>query len=37
VESVLSMLRNELAHTLTLCGAASPRDLRRDQVQERPC
>ena len=37
VVSVLSMLRNELAHTLTLCGAASPRDLRRDQVQERPC
>ncbi|HET6755442.1 MAG TPA: alpha-hydroxy acid oxidase, partial [Jiangellaceae bacterium] len=37
VVSVLSMLRTELAHTLTLCGAASPGDLRRDQVQERPC
>jgi isopentenyl diphosphate isomerase/L-lactate dehydrogenase-like FMN-dependent dehydrogenase/thioredoxin reductase len=37
VVSVLSMLRDELAHTLTLCGAASPGDLRRDQVQERPC
>ena len=37
VVSVLEILRNELAHTLTLCGAASPRDLSRDQVQERPC
>ncbi len=37
VVSVLEMLRNELANTLTLCGAASPGDLGRDQVQERPC
>jgi 4-hydroxymandelate oxidase len=37
VVSVLEILRNELAHTLTLCGAASTRGLGRDQVQERPC
>jgi isopentenyl diphosphate isomerase/L-lactate dehydrogenase-like FMN-dependent dehydrogenase/thioredoxin reductase len=38
VVNVLEILRNEFAHTLILCGAASPRDLGRDQVQERrPC
>jgi 4-hydroxymandelate oxidase len=37
VARVLSILRAELAHTLTLCGAAAPQDLTRDQVQERPC
>jgi 4-hydroxymandelate oxidase len=37
VVSVLEILRNEFANALTLCGAASPRDLGRDQVQERPC
>ncbi|HEU4542219.1 MAG TPA: alpha-hydroxy-acid oxidizing protein [Jiangellaceae bacterium] len=37
VVRVLEILRAELAHTLTLCGAASPRDLMPDQVRERPC
>jgi 4-hydroxymandelate oxidase len=37
VVRVLEILRAELAHTLTLCGAASPRDLMPDQVQVRPC
>ncbi|HEX5996068.1 MAG TPA: alpha-hydroxy-acid oxidizing protein [Jiangellales bacterium] len=37
VARVLSILRAELAHTLTLCGAATPQDLTPDQVQERPC
>ena len=37
VAGVLEILRTELAHTLTLCGVASPRDLTPDQVQERPC
>jgi isopentenyl diphosphate isomerase/L-lactate dehydrogenase-like FMN-dependent dehydrogenase/thioredoxin reductase len=37
VVRVLEILRAELVHTLTLCGAASPRDLMPDQVQVRPC
>jgi 4-hydroxymandelate oxidase len=37
VARVVEILRNELAHTLTLCGVAAPHDLRRDQVRERAC
>ncbi|HZC28012.1 MAG TPA: alpha-hydroxy acid oxidase, partial [Actinopolymorphaceae bacterium] len=37
VARVLAMLRAELAHTLTLCGVATPADLRPDQVGTRPC
>ncbi|RRQ73517.1 alpha-hydroxy-acid oxidizing enzyme [Streptomyces griseofuscus] len=32
VEQVLGMLRDELAHTLTLCGCAGPAELDRDMV-----
>jgi isopentenyl diphosphate isomerase/L-lactate dehydrogenase-like FMN-dependent dehydrogenase/thioredoxin reductase len=37
VARVLEILRTELAHTLVLCGAGTPADLTRDQVQARPC
>ncbi|MFE9611440.1 alpha-hydroxy acid oxidase [Streptomyces sp. NPDC006012] len=32
VEQVLGILRDELAHTLTLCGCAGPAELDRDMV-----
>lgn len=32
VEEVLGILRDELAHTLTLCGCATPAELGRDMV-----
>ena len=37
VARVLEILSSELAHTLTLCGAGSPSDLKRDQVRECAC
>lgn len=37
VARVLELLRDELAHALTLCGCATPAAVTRDLVRELPC